>query len=72
MEDNLNFKTVLLSVFNNKTSKTNGFDTIEIDLVLIIFLQSYKLHCFDNFIWINWEPNGDIRSHREPWSHREP
>ena len=34
MEDDLNFKAVLLRLFNYKTSKTNGFDTIEIDLVL--------------------------------------
>ena len=33
IEDDLNFKAVLLRLFNNKTSKTNGFDTIEIDLV---------------------------------------
>ena len=33
IEDNLNFKAFLLGLFNNKTSKTNGFDTIEIDLV---------------------------------------
>ena len=33
MEDDLNFKAVLLSLFNNKNLKTNGFDTIEIDLV---------------------------------------
>ena len=34
MEDDLNFKAVLLSWFNNKNLKKNGFDTIEIDLVL--------------------------------------
>ena len=34
MEDELNFKAVQLWLFNNKTSKSNGFDTIEIDLVL--------------------------------------
>jgi hypothetical protein len=34
MEDDLNFKAVLLSLFNNKNLKKNGFDTIEIDLVL--------------------------------------
>jgi hypothetical protein len=33
MEDDLNFKAVLLSLFNNKKLKKNGFDTIEIDLV---------------------------------------
>ena len=33
MEDDLNFKAVLLSLFNNKNTKTNCFDTIEIDLV---------------------------------------
>jgi hypothetical protein len=33
MEDDLNFKAVLLSLFNNKNLKKNGFDTIEIDLV---------------------------------------
>ena len=33
MEDDLNFKAVLLSLFNNKNLKQNGFDTIEIDLV---------------------------------------
>ena len=33
MEDDLNFKAVLLRLFNNKNLKTNGFDTIEIDLV---------------------------------------
>jgi hypothetical protein len=29
IEDNPNFKAVLSSLSNNKTSKTNGFDTIE-------------------------------------------
>jgi hypothetical protein len=38
-EDDLNFKAVLLSLFGNKTSKTNGFDTIEIDLVVIEILS---------------------------------
>ena len=33
MEDDLNFKAVLLSLFNNKNLKKNGFDTIEIGLV---------------------------------------
>jgi hypothetical protein len=33
MEDDLNFKAVQLSLFNNKNLKKNGFDTIEIDLV---------------------------------------
>ena len=42
MEDNLNFKAVLLSWFNNKTSKTNGFDTIEIDLVVMDDIGSKK------------------------------
>jgi hypothetical protein len=33
-EEDLNFNAVLLSLFNKqKTSKTNGVDTIEIDLV---------------------------------------
>ena len=36
MEDDLNFKAVLLSLFNNKNLKKNGFDTIEIDLVCLI------------------------------------
>ena len=36
MEDDLNFKAVLLSLFNNKKLKKNGFDTIEIDLVLTL------------------------------------
>ena len=40
MEDDLNFKAVLLRLFNNKTSKANGFDTIEIDLVM--WLVKYK------------------------------
>ena len=35
MEDDLNFKAVLLRLLT-KTSKTNGFDTIEIDLVLTV------------------------------------
>jgi hypothetical protein len=34
MEDDLNFKAVLLILINNKNLKTNGFDTIEIDLVI--------------------------------------
>jgi hypothetical protein len=34
MEDHLNFKAVLLRLFNNKNLKKNGFDTIEIDLVI--------------------------------------
>jgi hypothetical protein len=39
MEDDLNFKAVLLKLFNNKkNSKTNGFDTIEIDLVYAIVI----------------------------------
>ena len=33
MEDDLNFKAVLLRSLTTKTSKTNGFDTLEIDLV---------------------------------------
>ena len=33
MEDDLNFKAVLLSWFNNKNLKNKWFDTIEIDLV---------------------------------------
>jgi hypothetical protein len=37
MEDDLNFKAVLLSYLITKTSKTNGFDTIEIDLVRTVF-----------------------------------
>ena len=32
IEDNLNFKAVLLRLFNNNLKK-NGFDTIEINLV---------------------------------------
>ena len=43
MGDNLNFKAVPLSLFNNKTSKTNGFDTIEIDLVCVHF-DFYGFH----------------------------
>ena len=39
MEDDLNFKAVLLSWFHNKNSKTNGFDTIEIDLVFYFFVS---------------------------------
>ena len=35
MEDDLNVKAALLSLFNNKNLKKNGFDTIEIDLVII-------------------------------------
>ena len=34
MEDDLNFKAVLLVDLTTNTSRTNGFDTIEIDLVL--------------------------------------
>ena len=37
MEDDLNFKAVLLSLFNNKNLKNKWFYTIEIDLVLIPF-----------------------------------
>ena len=40
MEDDLNFKTVLLSLFNNKNLKKNSFDTIEIDLVITIFNEA--------------------------------
>ena len=42
MEDDLNFKAVPLSLFNNKNLKTDGFDTIEIDLVLYSY---YRRHC---------------------------
>ena len=37
MEDDLNFEAVIIILFNNKTSKTNGFDTIEIELVFVHF-----------------------------------
>ena len=37
MEDDPNFKAVLLRLFNLKNLKTNGFDTIEIDLVSFYF-----------------------------------
>jgi hypothetical protein len=43
MEYDLNFKAVLLRLFNNKTSKTNGFDTIEIDLVVNIMMNKPEL-----------------------------
>ena len=36
MADNLNFKAVVLRLFNNKNLNKNGFDTIEIDLVLTL------------------------------------
>ena len=42
MEDDLNFKAVLLRLFNNKNLKTNGFDTIEIDLVSYFSDKSSK------------------------------
>ena len=42
MEDDLNFKAALLSLFNNKNLKKKGFDTIEIDLVL---LYRYFIFC---------------------------
>ena len=40
MEDDHNFKAVLLSWFNNKNLKNKGFDTIEIDLVCCIITPS--------------------------------
>ena len=40
MEDKLNCKAVLLRLFNNKNLKKNGFDTIEIDLVILGINQS--------------------------------
>jgi hypothetical protein len=42
MEDDLNFKAVLLRLFNNKNLETNGFDTIEIDLVNNITIYTRK------------------------------
>jgi hypothetical protein len=33
MEEDLNFKATLMRLFNKKNLKTNGFDTIVIDLV---------------------------------------
>ena len=50
MEDDLNFKAVLLSLFNNKKLKKNGFDTIEIDLVSTLFYS--------------WISQGKIWEHR--------
>jgi hypothetical protein len=44
MEDNINFKAVLLRLFNNKNLKKNGFDTIEIDLVADPFEQISNLY----------------------------
>ena len=46
MEDDLNFKAVLLSLFNNKNLKKNGFDTIEIDLVIYNVKKIYHCWCF--------------------------
>jgi hypothetical protein len=43
VEDNLNFKAVLLSFLTTKTSKTNGFDTKEIDLVYYHYIQGVLL-----------------------------
>ena len=46
MEDDLNSKAVLLRLFNNKNLKKNGFDTIEIDLVLSKPLdESFDMEC---------------------------
>jgi hypothetical protein len=42
MGDDLNFKAVLLRLFNNKNLKTNGFDTIEIDLVFIGYEKDFQ------------------------------
>ena len=48
MEDDLNFKQSYWDYLTTKTSKTNGFDTIEIDLVVLhlapaeIFLSLVK------------------------------
>ena len=39
MEDDLNFKAVLLRLFNNKNLKNKWFDTIEIDLVLTLYTR---------------------------------
>jgi hypothetical protein len=52
MEDNLNFKAVLLSLFNNKNLKKNGFDTIEIDLVSSSLAARNKVnYVFFKSVW---------------------
>ena len=46
MEDDLNFKAVLLRLFNNKNLKKNGFDTIEIYLVQVVCIRiKFEDHC---------------------------
>jgi hypothetical protein len=46
MEDDLNFKAVYWAYLTTKTSKTNGFDTIEIDLVIEIIEERCKMTGF--------------------------
>ena len=55
MEDNLNFKAVLLSWFNNKNLKTNGFDTIEIDLVYFVLAFCKITFNFQVIIFEFWD-----------------